>query len=64
MGICVHLMYRLSRFAENLNILNCIDYRGNFVDYMYRLSEFIEKLNFADTSNVQNCVNPTGNRVH
>ena len=57
-------MYGLSGFEENLNILNCINSRGNFVDYMYGLSEFIEKPNFADTSNVQNCVNPTRNCVH
>ena len=31
---------------------------------MQELSGFIENLNYADTLNVKNCVNPIGHCVH
>ena len=57
-------MYGLSGFVENLNFLNCVKPRGNFIHYMYRLFGFTERLKFANMLNVQNCVNPTGNCVN
>ena len=57
-------MYGLSGFVENLNFLDCVKPRGNFIHYMYKLFGFTERLKFANTLNVQNCVNPTGNCVN
>ena len=57
-------MYGLFGFAEILNILICANSIGNWVYYKYEMFGFTEKLNFADTLNAQNCVNPTRNCVH
>ena len=52
-------MYRMSRFAEKLNILNCINLKGNCVHYYtYGLFRFAEKFN------IQNYVNLMENCVH
>ena len=37
-------MYRISGFAEKLNILKYINSKGNYVHYMYGMSRFGEKL--------------------
>ena len=42
-------MYRMSGFAEKLNIYNCINLKGNCVRYMYGLSRFAEKLNIQNS---------------
>ena len=57
-------MYEFFEFTENLNsvdtlnVWNCVNLSGNYVDYMYGMSGFEEKLN------IQNCVNSTRNCVH
>ena len=51
-------MYGMSRFAEKLNILKCINSTGNYVDYMYGM------FGFADKLKIQNWVNLSGNYVH
>ena len=57
-------MYGFFEFTESLNstdtmnVWNCINLSGNYVDYMYGLSRFVEKLN------IQNCVNSMRNCVH
>ena len=50
-------MYRMSRFAEKLNVQNFINLSGNCLLNMYGMSGFAEKLN------IQNCENSTGNCV-
>ena len=57
-------MHELSGFTERLNILNCVNWKGNYVHYMYGFSGFTEKMNSADMLNAQNCINPMGNCVH
>ena len=44
--------------VDMLNVWNCVNLSGNYVDYMYGMSGFEEKLN------IQNCVNSTRNWVH
>ena len=51
-------MYRWFGFAKKLNILNCINLKGNCVHYTYGLFRFAEKFN------IQNYVNLTENCVH
>ena len=41
-----------------LNVWNCVNLYGNYVDYIYGMSGFEEKLN------IQNCVNSMRNCVH
>ena len=48
----------MSRFVEKLNILNCINLKGNCVHYTYGLFRFAEKFN------IQNYVNLMENCVH
>ena len=38
-------MYKISIFVEKLNVKNCLNSPGNFVQYMYGMSGFVEKLN-------------------
>ena len=51
-------MYRMSGFAEKLNVQICENSTGNCVHYMYGVFGFAEKLN------VQICENSMGNCVH
>ena len=51
-------MYGMVEFAEKLNVQNCGNSMGNFVQHMYGMFGFAEKLN------VQNCVNLTENYRH
>ena len=50
-------MYELCGFTENLNIHNFVNSTENFVQQMFGLCGFTKNLNFADTLNVQNCIN-------
>ena len=51
-GNCVHQMYRLSRFVENLNstdmmnVQNCVNLTKNWVHQMYGLFEFARKFEY------------------
>ena len=51
-GSCVHQMYGLSRFVENLNsmdmlnVQNCVNLTRNWVHQMYRLFEFAKKFEY------------------
>ena len=63
MGNCVHQMYRLSRFAENLksadmlNVQNCTNLVGNYVRWMYGMSKYAKKFNIKNQANsTRNCV--------
>ena len=51
-------MYRISGFADKLNIQNYKNSTGNCAIYMYGTQGFAEKLN------IQNCENSLGNCVH
>ena len=44
MGNCVHYMYGMSGFAENLNLQNCENSMGNCVSHMYGMFGFVDKL--------------------
>ena len=48
----------MSRFAEKLNVQNCLNSTENYVYFVYGMSGFAEKLK------IQNCVSSTGNWVH
>ena len=37
-------MYGMPGFAEKLNIQNCVNSTGNYVDYPYGMSRFADKL--------------------
>ena len=62
-GNCILYMYEFFEFTENLNsvdtlnVWNCVNLSGNYVDYIYGMSGFEEKLN------IQNCVNSMRNCV-
>ena len=51
-------MYGMSRFAEKLNIQNCLNSTGNWVLEIYGPTGFADKLK------IQNYVNSNGNCVH
>ena len=51
-------MYGMARFAEKLNIQNCVNSTGNCVLQIYGLSGFADKLK------IQNYVNSNGICVH
>ena len=55
---CTLYMYGMSRFAEKLNIQNCVNSTGNCVLEIYELTGFADKLK------IQNYVNSNGNCVH
>ena len=56
--MCTLYMYRISGFAEKLNILKYINSTGNYVDYMYGM------FGYADKLKIQNNVNSPINCVH
>ena len=56
--MCTLYMYRISGFAEKLNILKYINSTGNYVHYMYGM------FGFADKLKIQNSVNSKRNSVH
>ena len=50
-------MYRMSGFAEKLNVQNCGKSTGNSVRYMCGMSKFAKKLNILNSENsMGNCV--------
>ena len=50
-------MNRLGKFAEKLNIENCVNFTRKWVHHMYGFSGFAEKLN------IHSYVNPAGSCV-
>ena len=41
---CVNYMYGIFRFAEKLNIPNCVNSTENCVRYMYAISGVVDEL--------------------
>ena len=54
---CIHNMYRMSGYAEKLNIQNYENLTGKWVHYTYGISRLGEKLNIQNYAySKENCV--------